>query len=325
MTKMRMAHAINRALHEELARDDKVVLFGEDVGISLFGDTRGLLDTFGPQRVRDTPMSEALLAGVAVGAAATGLRPICHLMFGNFLYTAWDAIANQAAKLHYMTGGQVSLPLVYMAVYGGGRSQGAHHSDVPYPSLMNLSGLKVAVPATPADARGMLKAAIRDDDPVVFLQAAGRGGELGDVPDHDYTIPLGLAHVKRTGIDVTIVAVGAMVRVAMKAAEELAASAISAEVLDLRTVFPLDKKSILASVSKTGHVIVVDEARETCGLASEIAAIAADEGFDSLRGPIRRVTVPNVPMPYSPRLEEELIPSQQRVVRAVQELLGRKG
>ena len=322
MTKVRMIHAINAALREELERDDKVVLFGEDVGISLFGDTRGLQETFGPVRIRDTPLSESLMASMAVGAAATGLRPICHLMFGNFLYTAWDAIANQAAKFRYMTGGQVQLPLVYMAVFGGGRSQGAHHSDAMHPMLMNLGGLKVVLPATPADAKGLLKSAIRDNDPVVFLQSAGRGGELGEVPDGDHLIPLGKAEVKKEGSDVTIVAMGAMVRPALRAAATLDGEGISAEVVDPRTVAPLDHEAILKSVSKTGRLVIIDEARESCGAASQVAAIVADQGFDLLTCPIRRVTAPNIPMPYSPPLERELLPSEERLADTVRALMS---
>lgn len=322
MAKARMIHAINAGLTEEMARDERVILFGEDVGISLFGDTRGLQDAFGPNRVRDTPLSEALLASMTVGAAATGLRPICHLMFGNFLYTAWDAIANQAAKFRYMSGGQVQLPLVYMAVFGGGRSQGAHHSDAMHPMLMNLGGLKVVLPSTPADAKGLLKSAIRDDNPVVFLQSAGRGGELGEVPEGEHLVPLGVADVKREGTDVTIVAIGAMVRTALRAAETLATDAISAEVIDPRTVAPLDKEAILRSVARTGRLVIVDEAHESCGAASQIAAVVAEEGFDLLRSRIRRVTTPNIPMPYSPPLESELLPSAARVVEAVHDLLN---
>jgi acetoin:2,6-dichlorophenolindophenol oxidoreductase subunit beta len=317
MTRMRMIHAINAALREELSRDERVILFGEDVGISLFGDTRDLQDAFGARRVRDTPISEAVIASMAVGAAATGLRPVCHLMFGNFLYLAWDAIANQAAKLRYMSGGQVRLPLVFMAVFGGGRSQAAHHSDAMHPMLMNLGGIKVAVPSTPADAKGLLKSAIRDDDPVVFLQSAGRGGELGEVPDGEHLVPFGSADIKRQGSDVTIVAIGAMVRPALRAAETLASEGISAEIVDPRTLVPLDTPAILRSVSKTGRLILVDEAREACSAASQIAAVVAESAFDALQAPIRRVTTPNVPMPYAPVLERELLPSEPRIVEAV--------
>jgi pyruvate dehydrogenase E1 component beta subunit len=314
---MRLIQAVNQALREEMARDPRVLVIGEDISMSVFGDTRGLIDEFGPERIRDTPISETLLTAAAVGMAATGYRPILHLMFGNFMYTGWDGIANSAAKLPFMTGGQVRLPLVYMAVFGGGRSQGAHHSDAMHPMLMNL-GLKVVLPATPADAKGLLKSAIRDDDPVVFLQSAGRGGELGDVPDGDHLVPIGSADVKRPGRDVTIVAIGSAVRHALAAATMLAESGIEAEVVDPRTVLPLDRATILESVARTGRLVVVDEARESAGAASQIAAVVAEDGWDSLHAPIIRVTAPNVPMPFSPPLEKALLPNPERIVAAVQ-------
>jgi pyruvate dehydrogenase E1 component beta subunit len=317
MTRKRMIHAINDALREEMARDERVILFGEDVGISIFGDTRGLQKEFGPDRVRNTPISESLLTGMAVGAAAAGYRVVCHLMYANFLYTGYDAIANQAAKLRLMTGGQVRLPIVYMAVSGGGRSSAAQHSDSPHPSLMNLGGLWVVCPATPADAKGLLKAAIRSDDPVVFLQPASRGGDLGDVPDDEVVLPLGHASIARPGRDVTVVAIGSMVRLALKAAEVLAERGTSVEVIDPRTLFPLDKSSILASVARTHRLVIVDEARDTCSAASHVAAVVADEGFANLRAPIRRVTVQDLPIPYSPPLERAVIPDVDAVVAAV--------
>lgn len=322
MARMRLVQAVNQALREEMTRDETVIMLGEDISMSIFGDTRGLIEEFGPERVRDTPISEALMTGATVGAAATGLRPVLHLMFGNFLYTGWDGIANLAAKFRYMTGGQARLPLVYMAVFGGGRSQGAHHSDAMHPMLMNL-GLKVVLPSTPADAKGLMKAAIRDDDPVVFLQSAGRGGESGEVPDGDHLVPIGTADIKRPGRDVTIVALGAAVRHALAAADTLSASGIDAEVVDPRTVFPLDRTTILSSVGRTGRLVVVDEAREACSAASEISALVAEHAFDALRAPIARVTTPNVPMPFSPPLEKALLPSPERIVAAVERVMSR--
>ncbi|HEY2598945.1 MAG TPA: alpha-ketoacid dehydrogenase subunit beta [Candidatus Dormibacteraeota bacterium] len=324
MARMRMTQAINQALHEEMARDERVILFGEDVRISIFADTRGLAEEFGSDRVLDTPLSEALLAGMTVGAAATGLRPIFHLMFGNFFYTAWDAIANQAAKFRYMTGGQVTMPLVFMAVFGGGRSQGAQHSDTMHSMLVNLGGLKVVTPATPADAKGLMKAAIRDDNPVVFLQSAGRGGDLGEVPDGDWIVPLGQADVKRQGEDVTVIAIGAMVRLAMRAADVLAKDGVGVEVIDPRTLRPLDTDTILRSVRKTGRVVVVDEGRLSCGMASEIAAIVAEHEFESLKAPVRRVAAADVPIPFSPPLEREVLPSEDRVVSAIRSTLTKR-
>ena len=324
MARKRMIQAINEALFEEMERDKKVILFGEDVEISLFGDTKGLHERFGPDQIRNTPISETVMTGAAVGAAAAGYRVVCHLMYGNFMYTGMDSIANQAAKLRYMTGGQIKLPIVYLAVVGGGRSAGAQHSDVLHPLFMNLGGLKVIAASTPADAKGLLKAAIRDDNPVVFFQTAGRGGDAGDVPDGDFTLPIGVGDIKQEGSDVSIIAVGSMVRLAMLAAKELAAQGISAEVVDPRTLVPLDEGLILKSVAKTGRAIVVDEARLTCSAASEIAAIIAEKGFHSLKAPVRRIAVPDVGMPYSPVLEKVCLPQAEDIVRVARELMGQK-
>ena len=321
MARIRLIQAINQALHEEMARDDRVTVIGEDVRISLFGDTRGLLEAYGPERVLDAPLSESLLSGMTVGAAATGLRPVLHLMYGNFLYTAWDAIANQAAKLRYMTGGQFALPLVFMAIFGGGRSQGAQHSDSMHSMLVNLGGLKVVMPATPADAKGLMKASIRDNNPVVFLQSAGRGGEAGEVPDGDWIVPLGVADVKLPGSDVTVIAIGAMVRLALRAAEAMAKEGVSVEVVDPRTLRPLDSPTLLKSVRKTGRVVVIDEGRLSCGMASEISAIVAEEAFDALKAPIRRVASFDVPIPFSPALESQVLPTEARLIDAIRSTL----
>lgn len=318
MARKRMIHAINEALTEEMARDPKTILFGEDVRISLFGDTKGLFARFGPERVRDTPISEAVITGMAVGAAAAGYRVVCHLMYGNFAYTGMDAIANQAAKLRFMTGGQIRLPIVYMAVIGGGRSAAAQHSDSVHPLFMNLGGIKVVMPGSPADAKGLLKAAIRDDNPVVFLQAGGRGGEAGEVPeDEDFILPLGEAAVRREGWDVTLVAIGSMVRPSLRAATLLEEQGVDVEVLDPRTLVPLDEAAILASLARTGRLVIADEARDRCSAASHIAAIAAERGFAHLRAPIARVTVADVAMPYSPPLEKATIPDAARIAEAV--------
>jgi len=322
MARKRMIQAINEALVEEMERDPDVVLFGEDVQTSLFGDTRGLVDRFGTDRIRDTPICESLLAGMAVGAAASGRRPILHLMYGNFIYTAFDAIANQAAKLRYMTAGQMRLPVVFMAVYGAGRSIGAQHSDVPYPALMNLAGLKIVVPSTPADAKGLLKACIRDEAPTVFLQPIRRGGETGDVPDGDVLTPIGKGAVRRAGRDVTVVAIGAMVRHAIRAADQVAADGIDVEVIDPRTLFPIDVGLLVESVRRTGRLVVVDEARRTCGAAAEIAALASERAFESLKAPVRRVTVADVAIPYAPTLEETVLPSEEAVVEAIRDVAG---
>ena len=323
MAKKRMIQAINETLHSEMARDEKIVVFGEDVEISLFGDTRGLKAQFGA-RVRNMPISETVMSGMAVGAAAAGYKVICHMMFGNFMYTGFDSIANQACKLRYMTAGQIALPIVYMGVFGGGRSAAAQHSDAMHPLFMNLGGLKVALPATPADAMGLLRAAIHDPNPVMFLQAAGRGGESGEVPDGDHIIELGQAAKLQEGEDITLVAIGAMVRPALRAAQKLAQAGIGVELIDPRTVVPLDSAAILASVGKTGRLVVVDEARDMCSAAAHIAALCADQAFAALRAPIRRVTVPDVALPYSPPLEKALLPNEASITRAVYGVLGKQ-
>jgi acetoin:2,6-dichlorophenolindophenol oxidoreductase subunit beta len=324
MAKKRLIHAVNEAMHEEMLRDERVILYGEDVRIGLFGDTRGLFDAFGAKRVINTPICEAIMTGMAVGMAAAGYRPICHMMFGNFLYTGFDAIANQAAKLPYMTGGQIKLPLVYLASTGAGRSSSAQHSDVPYPAVMNLGGIKVVVPSTPADAKGLFKAAVRDDNPVLFLLPVRRGGEQGEVPEGDRVVPLGKGSIKREGRDVTVVAIGVMVRHALRGAEKLAGEGIDVEVVDPMTLYPIDKDLILASVRKTGRLVVLDEARATCSAASEISAIVAEHAFGSLKARICRVTVPDVAIPFAPHLEDAVIPDEAMVAEAIR-AIAREG
>ena len=321
MAKRRLIQAINDTLFEEFRRDSSVILFGEDVEISLFGDTRGLSQEFGPARIRNTPISEALITGMALGAAAAGHRVIAHLMFSNFMYTGFDSIANQASKLRYMTGGQVNFPVTYIAAYGGGKSIAAHHSDTPYPLLMNLGGINVVVPSTAFDAKGLLKTCIRGNDPSFFLEAGGRGGEMGEVPDEDYTIPLGKGVIRIEGADVTIVAIGSMVKLAMTAATGLNKDGISAEVIDPRTLVPLDEDMILSSVKKTGRLVIVDESRDRCSAASHIAAVVADRAFNDLKAPIKRVTVANVAMPYAPSLERLVMPSVDRISEVVTQLV----
>jgi len=321
MAKRRLIQAINDTLFEEFRRDTSVILFGEDVEISLFGDTRGLSQEFGPARIRNTPISEALITGMALGAAAAGHRVIAHLMFSNFMYTGFDSIANQASKLRYMTGGQVNFPVTYIAAYGGGKSIAAHHSDTPYPLLMNLGGINVVVPSTAFDAKGLLKTCIRGNDPSFFLEAGGRGGEMGEVPDEDYTIPLGKGVIRIEGADVTIVAIGSMVKLAMTAATGLNKDGISAEVIDPRTLVPLDEDMILSSVKKTGRLVIVDESRDRCSAASHIAAVVADRAFNDLKAPIKRVTVANVAMPYAPNLERLVMPSVDRILEVVTQLV----
>mgnify|MGYP001306072645 FL=1 len=313
MAKKRLIPAINEALVEEMERDEKVILFGEDVEISMFGDTLGLLEKFGPDRVRNTPICEATLTGMAVGAAAAGYRVILHMMFSNFIYTGFDAIANQMAKIRLMTGGQITLPITVIAGYGGGRSTAAQHSDTPYPALMNLGGINVVVPSTPADAKGLMKTSIRNDNPVFYLEAGGRGGERGEVPDGEHLVPLGEAAIRREGNDITLVSVGAMMKPTFQAAQALEADGIDAEVIDCRTLVPLDTATIIESVKKTGRLVVVDEARDRCSAASHIAAVIADNAFSSLKAPIKRVTVPDICMPYAPNVEKPLLPNPESI------------
>jgi pyruvate dehydrogenase E1 component beta subunit len=321
MASKRYIQAINEALLEEMTRDSKVIVFGEDVELAIFGDTRGLLDRFGRDRIRNTPICEATLAGMAVGAAATGYRVVLHMMFSNFIYTGFDAIANQMAKLRLMTGGQIELPITVIAGYGGGRSTAAQHSDTPHPVLMNLGGLNVLVPATPADAKGLLKEAIRGNNPTFFMEASGRGGDSGEVPDGDYTIPFGKAAIPREGKDITVVAIGSMLKPTLSAAGKLEATGISAEVIDPRTLVPLDSDTIVRSVTKTGRAMIVDEARDRCSAASHIAAIVADKAFSVLKAPVKRVTVPDVSMPYAPNAESRVLPSDDQIARVATDLV----
>jgi len=319
MARKRYTHAINEALIEEMSRDPKVIVYGEDVELAIMGDTRGLLDKFGRERIRNTPICEATLTGMAVGAAAAGCRVVVHMMFSNFIYTGFDAIANQMAKLHLMTGGQAVMPITIIAAYGGGGSNAAQHSDSGYPVLVNLGGVNVVMPATPADAKGLLKSAIRGNNPTFFMEAIGRGGEMGEVPDGDYTVPFGKAATVREGKDVTIIAIGSMLKPTLEAAKKLESSGIQAEVIDPRTLVPLDEEALIAAARKTGRVVVVDEARDRCSAASHIAAVLADKAFGHLKAPIKRVTVPNVCMPYAPNAEKLMIPDAERIARIATE------
>jgi acetoin:2,6-dichlorophenolindophenol oxidoreductase subunit beta len=323
VARTRLIQAIHDAVVEEMARDPKVIVYGEDVELSIVGDLRGVHEQFGHDRIRNTPISETTLTGMAVGLAAAGYHVVVQMMFSNFFYTGMDAIANQMSKLRLMTGGQVELPITVIATIGGGSANAAQHSDTPYPMLMNLGGLNVAVPATPADAKGLVKTAIRSKNPCFVLEPNGRGGESGEVPDGEYLVPFGKAAVRREGDAVTVVAIGRMLRPALTAATALEAEGVSVEVLDPRTLVPLDYAAVLASVAKTGHLVVVDEARECCSAASQIAAVVAEQGFSLLKGPIRRVTTPNVAIPYAPNAEAHVIPGEARITAAVRQALGR--
>lgn len=313
--------AIQAALAEELRRDDKVMLLGEDVRIGVFAGTRGLHAEFGDKRVIDTPISELGVAGAGIGAAATGLRPVVDLMFGTFLYLAFDQIANQAAAMRYMFGGQAKLPVTFMVQNGGGIGAGPHHSQPVHPIFMYLPLIKVVMPSTPHDVKGLLKAAIRDDNPVIFFNHLSLGGQRSDVPDDDYVIPLSKGDIKRPGKDVTIATAGLMVHHSLKAAGELAKEGIDVEVIDLRTLKPWDEELVLESVAKTGHFVAVDESYPVCGAAGEWVATVAEKGFRHLKAPPRRVSSKHLPIPFSPTLEKMVIPSAEEIVAAVKETI----
>ncbi len=322
---LRFGNALNEALREELRRDERVFVMGVDVQIGVYASVRGLASEFGNRRILNTPISELAVAGAAVGAAVVGMRPVAHLMNSTFMYLGMDQLVNQAGLMRYMFGGQAILPITYMATTGGMGSKAAHHSQSLYSLFMNTPGLKVVLPSTPYDAKGLLKAAIREDNPVIFLEHGALGGTRGPVPDEDYLVPLGVAEVKRAGSDVTVVATGLMVPRALKAAEALAGQGIDCEVVDPRTLYPLDRETIRQSVRKTGRLVAVDEANYTCGAAAEVLASALEDGQVRWRGPARRVAVPDVPIPFSPPLERAVIPDEGRIVAAVREVMGHHG
>jgi len=315
--------ALNEALREELIRDEKVFIAGEDVGLfgGGLGVTKNLFNEFGDKRVKDTPISEAAIVGLSVGAAATGLRPCVELQFMDFMGVGFEQILNQMSKLRYMFGGKITLPLVVRAPIGAGLSAAAQHSQSLEAMLTHIPGLKVVLPATPYDAKGLLKASIRDENPVFFLEPKLLMGLVGPVPEGEYTLPLGVADVKRKGKDVLIITWSYMVQVAMKAAETLARDGVEAEVLDLRTLKPLDEKAILSSVERIGKVVILHEACRTSGFGGEVAAIIAEKGFDYLDAPIKRVTAPDTPVPFSPVLERYYMPDEEKVLQAVREML----
>jgi acetoin:2,6-dichlorophenolindophenol oxidoreductase subunit beta len=317
--------AIKEALAEEMRRDRSVFVIGEDVAEAgtVFRVLAGLVDEFGRERVIDSPISEAGIAGLGVGAAMTGMRPVVDIMFGDFITLAMDQIVNQAAKVHYMSGGKLRVPLVIRTTMGATRRSAAQHSQSLYAWVAHIPGLKVVLPSTPADAKGLLKSAIRDDSPVVFFEDKMMYQLKGPVPEGDYTIPLGVAEVKRAGTDVTIVATSSMVHVALEAAARLEGEGISAEVVDPRTLLPLDAATLVASAKKTGRVIVVDEGYRQYGVTGEIASVITEGAFDHLDGPVRRVGAMNVPVPFSPVLEDQTVPTATAVAEAARQLCGR--
>lgn len=326
-----IAQAINEALRLEMRRDPRVILMGEDVagGANLehlededawggpLGVTKGLVQEFGRNRILDTPISESAFVGAAVGAAATGLRPVAELMFCGFLGSCLDSLLNQGSKLRYMFGGKAKVPVTIRTLIGGGFRAAAQHAQTLYPIFAHIPGLKVVAPSNAADAKGLLIAAIRDDDPVIFCEHIALLGVMGPVPEGEYIVPLGKANITRSGKDVTIVGMSNTANHALVAAETLAKEGIDAEVIDLRSISPLDEDAILTSVAKTGRLVVADEANPFCGLASHIAGIVASKGFYSLKAPVGMVTAPHSPVPFSPPLEDAYLPDANKIVAAV--------
>lgn len=319
-----------------MRKDEDVILLGEDVAGGaqvdhlqddeawggVLGVTKGLVQEFGRDRVLDTPITEAGYIGAAMAAAATGMRPIAELMFNDFIGSCLDMVMNQGAKFRYMFGGKAQVPVTIRTMHGAGFRAAAQHSQSLYAMFTHIPGIKVVVPSTPYDAKGLLLAAIEDNDPVIFFEDKTLYNVSGEVPEGYYTIPLGKAEIKRVGSDVTIVAIGKQVQTALTAAELLAQKGVEVEVVDPRTLSPLDEETILASVAKTNRLIVIDEANPRCSIATDIAAIVADKGFDTLDAPIKRITAPHTPVPFSPVLEDLYLPTPQKVIATVSELIG---
>ncbi|HET8606752.1 MAG TPA: alpha-ketoacid dehydrogenase subunit beta [Gaiellaceae bacterium] len=322
-----LSQAVNEALAEELRRDPTVFVLGEDVAEAgtPFKVLAGLVEEFGPARVVDTPISEPGITGVALGAAMTGMRPVVDIMFGDFLTLIMDQVANQAAKTHYMSGGSLKAPLTVRTTLGATRRSAAQHSQSLHAWVAHVPGLKVCVPSTPYDAKGLLKSAIRDDNPVVVFEDKMMYQTRGPVPEDEYVVPIGVADVKRAGEDVTVIATSSMVYVALEAAEALEAEGVSVEVVDPRTLAPLDTETLIASARKTGRVIVVDEGHQSYGASAELAAVVAEGAFWHLDAPVRRLGAMDVPIPFSPVLEDETVPTPERVVATALSLVGKKG
>jgi len=318
---MMYAEATATAIVEEMDRDSSVIFYGQNMAMT---DRDPMLKRFGKNRVRITPISETAELGIAVGAAITGLRPIVELYMSEFMLVAFDEVINEAPRLRYMSGGQVRVPLVFKAGYGFAAGWAGQHSNCIYHAMMGIPGLKVAIPSTPADAKGLMKAAIRDDNPVVYLHHYMLTIDKGEVPDGDYVIPFGVADIKRAGTDVTIVATGWMVKKSLAAAEELAKEGISAEVIDPRTLAPLDIKTILDSIAKTGRLVLVDQATRHSSAAAIIASEVAEHGFPALKAPIKMVTSLDATIPYSEPLENYVLPNEEKIVQAVKSVLAKQ-
>jgi pyruvate dehydrogenase E1 component beta subunit len=320
-----LSQAVNEALAEELRRDPTVFVIGEDVAEAgtPFKVLSGLVEEFGAERVIDSPISEPGITGIGLGAAMTGMRPVVDIMFGDFLTLVMDQLANQAAKIHYMSGGRLKAPLTVRTTLGATRRSAAQHSQSLHAWVAHVPGLKVVLPATPYDAKGLLKTAIRDDNPVVFFEDKMMFATKGPVPDNEYTIPFGVADVKREGEDVTIVATSSMVFVALEAAELLAADGVSAEVVDPRSLVPLDRETLVASAKKTGRAIVVDEGHRSYGASAELAAVIGDGAFYELDAPVKRLAAMDVPVPFSPVLEDQTVPTPEILYRLALSLVGK--
>lgn len=324
MRQITYREALREALREEMSRDPSVFLLGEDIGRhwgGAFKVTEGLAEEFGDERVRDTPISESTIVGTAVGSAITGMRPVAEIMFGDLTALAMDQIANQAAKIRYMFGGQAKCPMVVRTPFGAGVNIASHHSQSLEAWFMHVPGLYVAVPSTPKDAKGLLKSALRGENPVFFCEHKLLYSIKGEVPEDDYLVPFGVADIKREGTDVTVVATLYMVHEALAAAQTLAQEGVNVEVIDPRTLTPLDKTTIVKSVKKTGRVVVVSEDCKTTGVSAEIAAVVAEEAIDYLDAPIKRVTGADTPIPFSPTLEQFVIPNEKSIVKAVKEVV----
>src|SRR5512136_1011030 len=324
MARITYREAIAQALREEMRRDERVFIMGEEVGVwgGSYAVTRGFLDEFGEKRVRDTPIAEGVIVGAAAGAAVAGLRPVAELMTINFAFLAMDQIVNHVAKMHYMFNGQITLPMVIRTVGGGGRQLGASHSQAPDVVFAHFPGLKVVAPGTPADAKGLLKSAIREEDPVFFIEHATLYQARGEVPDdEDFLVPIGVSDVKREGTDVTIVSYSKMLSAALEAADRLAGENIQAEVIDLRTLRPIDTQPIVESVRKTNRLVVVEEGWRAYGIGAEVASRVTETAFDHLDAPLRRVAQAEVPLPYNRRLEQMALPQVDDVLKAVKDVL----
>lgn len=323
MRELSYLRAITEALEEEMRRDETVFLIGEDLSNGgAFGATRGLVEKFGKERVKDTPISESAFMGLSLGAAISGLRPVVEVMFMDFITVCMDQVVNHVAKFRYMFGGQYKVPLVIRTLAGAGLAAGPHHSQSLEVWFTHIPGLKVVMPSTPYDAKGLLKASIRDDDPVLFIEHKMLLRVKGEVPEEEYLVPLGKADVKRHGKDVTVVATGKMVHEALEAASRLSREGIEVEVIDPRSLNPLDLETILESVKKTGRLVVVHEAVKFCGFGAEIAAAVAEEAIDYLDAPIKRIGAPFTPIPFSPSLEKEYLPDREDIIRTVREVVS---